>query len=462
MKKFFSKTVYALAAALAVGAFASCSNDENVPSNVKDGDKTVALSLNLVQPASTRLVDAGVGNGQALDIESLEVLFYGSTGTIYEKYAIPGKINGVDVTIADLKTEGKVQFHGVNNSVDHVAVIGNTTTSLAAGDNIQTTPDLAANLLAAESQASEATVALYGWNNLTETANSDENATAPNQNDGYKIWKAKVDIAPIAARVELGGVTVGKNLASFHIKGVYLDEFYKKAGVRGDAFDSNNLKAPTETVAGMATDYTAVATWKDIMFNEDGATPAWLATQAAAATPGTGKVWGYYAFAKQFRSDLITGTKTGEITIKTATNDDFTYATTTRAALGLQGSQVPSIIVAIDQVAVDKTAAGMNNEVIYNSYYYGEALTDAELAAKYPTKLPDSKVWYVTISGFKTSEATPKDFTGIFAGYVFSVDASKFVIDNDDLSETPHAKLIDVQVQVNPISWKKVDVLPAY
>jgi hypothetical protein len=446
MKKM-TKSLCVTAVALSAGLLTACSNDELPKTNDQDGNKTVVLTMDLLQPNQTRLVDDPIKDGAALTIKKLSIVFYNQNSRI-----ILNRVNVDSLTTPSLPDlyAGKATFTDISSTADRVAIMANTSSNIGIGDNVDDAP--AKEPIDITTQTEESKLNIFGNAGLVKSTAGDGTTRATTTD----LYTAKVTVEPTEARFEIGGVTVGSDLQSLHVKAVYADEFAKKGSI--DGLTITDHKAATSVSTNFSKDYPT--TWKGLLYDEDdkdewygnkgSATGVIPVVPAKAAAPANNQVWGYYVFAGLYRDP-----KSGELVAPSAI--DFT--TSDKSAV-----TPPSFIIAIDQVTVDKTATGMASEARYNWFYYGYSLDDAGMDAKFGVgKRPASKTWYITISSYQVDNgASSATLDHIYGGTVFGIDAKDLVVSSSNLDEQPHAKKIDVAVTIVPMPWQKINLKPGY
>ncbi|MDR0962870.1 MAG: hypothetical protein LBM62_10035 [Mediterranea sp.] len=396
MKQISLKTMSAMSALAAMIAFTGCSNDDTVqPYGGEDENakKNVVLKITESGMGETRTVGAALGE-VAITLTSAEVIFYDANGLITGRAAL----GATDTPSSHqyLMTTAKatyVTIEDLPSSTTKVAVIGHTTpTNAAIGEAWVNGSNTTLQTVGFEAQLSEATINVYGSADLTLDTDNPEGT-----ND---IYEADVTVAPTVARFEITDIKAGGIIESFHVTGVYMDDFYTTATVDGKTLSL--LKEGSK----YATDYKA---------SEEGYTTAavtydegdWT-IEATKSTPTGTNVWGYYVFAAPY--------------VDSFTHDD-------------SGSTPPTIVLKIEDVIL--TSGHTTSQAIYND-----------------------KTFYVTIKGFTHDGATATAVESICSGYIYATESDQFTIDEADLKSEPHTEPIDVQVKVSPITWTKVPVRP--
>ncbi|MDR0893220.1 MAG: hypothetical protein LBN24_11505 [Mediterranea sp.] len=418
MKKLLVNAL-AVCMALATGTLTSCSNEEDTVST--DGGKKVFMKFDLTKlSGATRGVSDPVAAGTALTLTKATIVFYvGTDFRVTETYTVtPAGTTGTGGDYGDYsfdQVKAGVEITGLDQATTNVSVVGNTAVNVAMGQHWSNYID--GHLINAGTQTGTGSIALYGKTALVQ------------EQDG--TYTADVTLAPIAARFEIPNVSAGNGLKSFTLKGIYMDKFYQTAKLNGNV--NVNATDPITTLKGLTTvgtdlsnDYTTTGNplavnWQDNLFVTGQNVGV---TETTPGSPGAGKVWGFYVFARPYSGSNMFGF-----------NTPYSESTYASAASATGGTQVPRIIFELgDVVPTDPSS---------ESSYAG-------------------KTWYATISGFTyldLSTTTQVPVQSIVGGYVFSTPTS-FSLTLGDLHPNPNPGKIDVSLTVTPMTWRTLEVTP--
>ncbi|MDR0891153.1 MAG: hypothetical protein LBN24_00855 [Mediterranea sp.] len=419
MKKFLAGA-FAACMALATVTLTGCSNDEDLNAASADAGKNVFMKFDVSRMnGSTRGVSAPIAAGTELTLTKATIVFYvGADFRVTKTYTVtPDGTAGTGTGLGDYsfdEVKKGVTITGLDQATTHVSVVGNTAVNVAISANWSNYID--GHVLNAGTQSSEDKIGLYGKAELTATTDNHYTAT--------------VSLTPITSRFEIPSVAAGDGLASFKVTGVYMEKFYQTAKLNGNvnvntADPLTSLKGLTTEATDMANDYSVnsnplAVNWEGPIFALD-EVPV---SGTTATPPATGKVWGFYVFARPYTG---TGMFDFSSDVKETTYGDATTAQ--------YGTQVPRIIIELQDVVPTNAE-------------------DADIWA--------GKTWYATIGGFKyanSSTGTDMQMISLVGGYVFSTPTD-FSLKAGDLHENPNPGTIDVTLTVSPMAWKTQPVTP--
>ncbi|MDR0891330.1 MAG: hypothetical protein LBN24_01810 [Mediterranea sp.] len=423
MKKFLAGA-FAISMALATVTLAGCSNDEDLNAASADAGKSVFMKFDVKSMGGvTRGVSSPIASGTELTLTKATIVFYvGADFRVTKTYSVTadgtaGTGTGLgDFSFDQVKTG--VTITGLDQATTNVSVVGNTAVNVQVGANWLNYID--GHVINAGTQSSEDKIGLYGKAALQPVTGT----------TGSNKYQATVSLAPITSRFEIPSVAAGDGLASFTVTGVYMEKFYQTAKLNGNvnvnASDPlTSIKGLTTVAADMASDYSVnsnplAVNWNGSIFSTDQVG----VTGTTATSPATGKVWGFYVFARPY-----TGTN------MFAFNSDVKEDTYGDATTAQYGTQVPRIIIELQDV--------VPTDPVNASIWAG-------------------KTWYATIGGFKYLDPSTNADTqmkSLVGGYVFSTPTD-FSLKAGDLHSDPNPGTIDVTLTVSPMKWKTVPVTP--
>lgn len=398
MKKNIKFLALALAGLLL--GFSSCNNDDAV--NGEDTGKPQNIRMKLTLNGSATKSETGAVASSTTAIFTDGILYFiSSTGDIVRKYiidpdAIETNLDAGTIRLGDLTGDGYT-FSGLPGTITNAVVVGNvpsTVTPPASGNIDQLS---VATLLTIASQKDDADavdkVSLYG---LGGGINGGDDPDAGSDND-YIV----VNVAPVAARIELTDITGGTGIKSFKVAGIYLDDFYKTASL--DITAVGELKGRSDA----ATDYWtsgAVATTAGYPSTDAGATyddytSSPIDAVAGKAAPSAG-VWAYNFFAP----------------------DPYSAGN-------------PRIIIRLTEVTYD-------NDELYNK----DSSNSDHPAGQA----------YLTVKAFKDG-SDPITFE---PGKVYNIATDGLTFTPDHLATDPNTEPVDLDVAVSIASWVVVDTTP--
>jgi hypothetical protein len=305
------------------------------------------------------------------------------------------------LTAAELAKEtaanDSVEINNVSSEATKVFAIANSNVTIADG-SIFTTDNIA---IAAGDESDADAINIYGKGDIVEQGK-----------DGHSY--ADITVYPTVSRFEVTDVTADGIFESFDVTGVYVDSFYVSARVNGDFLASagDAVKDVTTDNSKLGTEYDP--TWEGAIYNEG----TW-STASGTAVAGVSKVWGYYVFATPRTN-----------------NDDFDFS---KDPVAGTSSAAPRIILKIENIKVDPTKGS------------------AEQIAEY-----EGKPWYVTAKSFTRTEGgtltTP--INSIVSGYVISTASGMFKVNEKNVHPNPNVGDVTVDVNITPLKWKGIEVVP--
>ena len=215
MKKLFI-------AAMALATIVSCSKDEGdtfLTSNKKSVAITIANSQMGTRGGAAGETTKVEPNEYAATVDQLTVLFLNNSEEIVESYKLSAGTE--ENTTADTQGVITKRFHGVNESVNKVAVV-RYNGSVAAGTEYSTIVAAAKNEAAAAFTGAEGTtnlntdvqsIILTSGNAVTLAEGTGDKAECEYTNEKgethkYKLYTATVEVAPAFARLEIHSVAV--------------------------------------------------------------------------------------------------------------------------------------------------------------------------------------------------------------------------------------------------------------
>lgn len=293
--KYFS---LAIAALLMVG-FASCSSDDE-PTMGVDENEMISVMLKLDLGPTTRAEVAPIAADTKATFSKGHIYFTTATGSIVRHYTIGNSATGdKNIQLSDLTTgDGRV-VTGLPGNTTQIYVFGNTSdeVSLPTSGPINNVKAMSVTLA---SQSDIKNVNLYG------TTSTFKETSAGNPQTGVNaVYTATVSIKPTVARLELGKLVSSHNIASFKVKGIFIDNYYKSGNVDGTTV-AGNLKSLTTGAYDSSED-------GDYKTAENGVNFDWYGdaelistvldpevdyrTAEVKLTGHPSKVWGYNLFA---------------------------------------------------------------------------------------------------------------------------------------------------------------------
>jgi hypothetical protein len=380
--------------------FASCSkeigNNDNLP--VDNGERR-AVMISVNRDGGTRAIGNPVGATRNVTFNDGYLVFTNDPGNIEMVIAIipgAGAFNGTSVGVEDLDSAegGGEWITGVPAVSTKVYFIGNYDgTAPAVNSDID---DITDNVAEQYDGGGVDEVVLFGAGSMEKATGTGPTGDPVTDED----YTATFDVAPIAARYEIGAITgahtEGKTF-TYTVKGIFIDRYYDMMPLNGAA-DNNQVKYNRNIAANYVTGAGSyLAGMSDIVFNYDGTTgvasnvnttPAQVTT-----TPDYPEVWAYNMLAP-----------------KTATpSTDF------------QSLVMPTIIIKLDDIMVDGTA--------------------------WPGPL------FLTVQTFNGPSGA---ISSLGQGKVYTIADIPF--NEDDLTPEPYIKTKNVLVTINMLQWESIPV----
>jgi len=280
MKKNF-KCLALMAAALLVG-FSSCSNDNDAPSVDAKTPKNMKIKVNLGAP--TGYAEGPAQTATAVNFASGDLYFTDGAGTIKKHYSIKSdavKSEGDVIKLSDLTVQTGYTVKNLPGDAIYVYLVGNTA-NLPTTGNIKAVQDKSVNVgLQVATADNKNNVNLYGAGVAAE-----KTAATPETNAQYEV---AINLAPTAARIELGSITATGDITGFQVDGIFVDYYYSEASVIGAVDDKNLVKNDDNIDNFLNTNKNYPTSLYD-----------WITTPATTnvVKPTTdGNVWGYNVFA---------------------------------------------------------------------------------------------------------------------------------------------------------------------
>lgn len=209
-------------------AFAACSNDENVPTDNTEGKVYVSLSLG---SAKTRSL-TGSAAGEYNTVKNLKVFFYTSGGQ-YVNYTPDEEKLTIAVDDLGKNNQARIEFTGVPGSADQIYIIANEKENnpieIGSWSDVENTDIYLQNQVKV--------------GNIVKFSNEESTMTGFSKIIGDAV---SVDLTPVTCRLEVQNFIakkapdtyLGKDIASFEVKGIYINAFYTQGKLGNIALDN--------------------------------------------------------------------------------------------------------------------------------------------------------------------------------------------------------------------------------
>lgn len=312
MKTIF-KSAFVAITALAVG-FTSCQK-ENGGNDTEKGGKSVVVAFSHDELTNVSRALSDTEGTQTVNLTSARVYFTTANGVIMDYLTIDCTtkttaynattkvvgLNFVDVSA----TPGGQLVEGLPASVAKVVIVANASGYYTTGNVSQHSATVAG-------MVDFDAIPLAGESGLVTTGGVNAETDAI-------IYNANVTVAPIGARIEIGGVVAdgpGSTIETFTLAGIYVNNFYPTMNMDGSNPGTivNGLSVSGNYVGGTAP-YTSANLYD--LPNFDGAV-GYLA--------GQDKVWGYNLLAPTAADAEMAHIVVHVTDVVIATDDDETYA----------------------------------------------------------------------------------------------------------------------------------------
>jgi hypothetical protein len=282
MKRNFLQLTSAAALLLAV-SIAGCSRENETAGE----DQTVYLR---VLATGTRAVATPVTGKTTLTTG--HVFFTSGSGVITKTLEIGSTAyaDANSTTVTTTQLDAGVPILAVPGNTSKVHVFGNVPSTVltipVVGESITTLLEAAIDVTTQHATNGDVSkVTLLGSGDIRATA-------TPGQ------FTADVDVFPVAGRLEIGKITGNSTeIASFTVKGIYINNYYHSLGIDGTVLDEDDLK---NNGSASATYAPSVSTPAPYPTDDNGVYfDATLSSNSndGVVTPGTGQAWAYNLLA---------------------------------------------------------------------------------------------------------------------------------------------------------------------